>query len=171
MGRSAGGRAGCDRTIRPRADTEPMTWGTPAIAFTRSAGWPPRPRGTDGFRRAGEAATIPQVPGWSRRAPGRPAPYGKARTSRSAPRSDASTTGHLATASPRNAAPSRSDQAPRAIRPGGFLVCLPTAAWGTAVSGCSALDDMLSAGGRGADCPILHGFGTSSRCDLRSRPQ
>ena len=33
-------------------------FGTPAIAFTRRAGWPPRPRGTDGFRRAGGAATI-----------------------------------------------------------------------------------------------------------------
>jgi len=33
-----------------------MTSGTPAIAFTRTGGWPACPHGTDGFRLAGGAA-------------------------------------------------------------------------------------------------------------------
>jgi len=50
-------RSRASQDLTARADHE----GIPAIAFTRSAGWPPRPRGTDGSRvRRGP----PRLPGW-----------------------------------------------------------------------------------------------------------
>jgi hypothetical protein len=54
----AGGRAGVTQDSSIGADHE----GTPAIAFTRSAGWPPRRRGTGSVVRAGLATSCGGAP-------------------------------------------------------------------------------------------------------------